>query len=67
MLQERLEEPLSEPQSPRDLDDQHDSTIKTMTSKIKSLRDEVKRLRNSLAASEKERKWMTKLNAHALG
>ncbi|XP_028402179.1 coiled-coil domain-containing protein 6-like isoform X1 [Dendronephthya gigantea] len=53
-LQERLEEPVSEPPSPKELDDPNDITIKTMTSKIKSLRDEVKRLRGQLLASEKE-------------
>ncbi|XP_046862171.1 coiled-coil domain-containing protein 6-like isoform X2 [Xenia sp. Carnegie-2017] len=53
-LQERLEEPVSEPPSPRDIDDPNDLTIKTMTSKIKSLRDEVRRLRGQLLASEKQ-------------
>lgn len=54
-LQERLEEPVSEPPSPKELDDPNDLTIKTMTSKIRSLRDEVRRLRGQLLASEKER------------
>ena len=60
-LQEKLEEPVSEPPSPKDLDDPNDITIKTMTSKIKSLRDEVQRLRGQLVASEKERKSLNLL------
>lgn len=48
---------MSEPPSPKDIDDPNDLTIKTMTSKIKSLRDEVRRLRGQLIASEKERKY----------
>jgi hypothetical protein len=48
---------VSEPPSPKDLDDPNDLTIKTMTSKIRSLRDEVRRLRGQLIASEKEREY----------
>ena len=51
MLQEKLEEPMSEPPSPRQFRDGED-VVGDLASHITSLREEIRRLRQQLAQSE---------------
>ena len=51
MLQEKLEEPISEPPSPRQFEDGEDA-VGDLASHITSLREEIRRLRQQLAKSE---------------
>lgn len=51
MLQEKLEEPISEPPSPRQFQDGEDA-VGDLASHITSLREEIRKLRQQLAQSE---------------
>ena len=51
MLQEKLEEPISEPPSPRQFHDGEDA-VGDLASHITSLREEIRKLRQQLAKSE---------------
>jgi len=51
MLQEKLEEPISEPPSPRQFQDGEDA-VGDLASHITSLREEIRKLRQQLAKSE---------------
>lgn len=51
MLQEKLEEPISEPPSPRQFADGEDA-VGDLASHITSLREEIRRLKQQLAKSE---------------
>ena len=51
MLQEKLEEPISEPPSPRQFEDGEDA-VGDLASHITSLREEIRKLRQQLAKSE---------------
>ena len=58
MLQEKLEEPISEPPSPRQFRDGEDA-VGDLASHITSLREEIRRLRQQLAKSEADCKFDT--------
>lgn len=58
MLQEKLEEPISEPPSPRQFRDGEDA-VGDLASHITSLREEIRRLRQQLAKSEADCKCNT--------
>ena len=60
MLQEKLEEPISEPPSPRQFQDGEDA-VGDLASHITSLREEIRRLRQQLAKSEADCKYNTYL------
>jgi len=51
MLQEKLEEPISEPPSPRQFADGEDA-VGDLASHITSLREEIRKLKQQLAKSE---------------
>ena len=51
MLQEKLDEPVSEPASPRQFSDSEDK-VGGLTTHISSLREEVRKLKQQLAQSE---------------
>ena len=57
MLQEKLDEPISEPPSPRQYSD-HEDKVGGLTTHISSLREEVRRLKQQLAKSEDDCKYM---------
>ena len=54
MLQEKLDQPVSAPPSPRDMN--NGDTAANLSEHIQGLRSEVNRLRNNLSASQAERK-----------
>jgi len=56
MLQEKLEEPISEPPSPRQFADGEDA-VGDLASHITSLREEIRRLKQELAKSEADCKY----------
>ena len=53
LLQEKLEQPISEPPSPRDLDREGDMAG-NLTENIQSLKAEVSKLKNQLMTVERE-------------
>jgi hypothetical protein len=57
MLQEKLEEPISEPPSPRQFTESGD-TVGGIATHITSLREEIRRLRLQLAKSEADCKFL---------
>ena len=57
MLQEKLEEPISEPPSPRQFADGEDA-VEDLASHITSLREEIRRLKQQLAKSEADCKYL---------
>ena len=59
VLQEKLEEPVSSPPSPLDIN--NGDTPANLTQHIENLRKEVLRLRGLLSASQNERKFSTSL------
>ncbi|KAL9961507.1 hypothetical protein ACROYT_G030461 [Oculina patagonica] len=62
MLQEKLEEPISEPPSPRQFTDGEDA-VGDLASHITSLREEIRRLKQQLAKSEAD--YCEKMEAYA--
>ena len=54
LLQEKLDQPVSEPASPRKSN--NDVDVDNLSSNVTSLRNEVKNLRNQLAQAQAERK-----------
>lgn len=55
MLQEKLDQPVSEPASPRK--ENNDVNVDDLSSNVSALRNEVKNLRNQLAQAQAERKF----------
>ena len=55
LLQEKLDQPVSEPASPRK--ENNDVNVDDLSSNVSALRNEVKNLRNQLAQAQAERKF----------
>lgn len=58
MLQIKLDQPVSDPASPRDIN--NGDTASNLSSHIQTLRGEVSRLRNLLANAQQERKFLNR-------
>ena len=56
MLQEKLDQPVSEPPSPNSIN--NGDTASNLTEHINHLREEVQRLRNQLSAAQAERELL---------
>lgn len=56
LLQIKLDQPVSDPASPRDIS--NGDTASNLSAHIQNLRGEVNRLRNQLANAQQERKYL---------
>lgn len=61
ILQEKLDQPVSAPPSPRDVSMEIDSP-ENMMRHIRFLKNEVERLKKSLRTTELQRKWLLNLS-----
>ena len=59
LLQEKLEQPISEPPSPRDLQTDEGDMAGNLTENIRCLKGEVSKLKGQLTATQTDRKENT--------